>query len=160
MQPTDTSVAFTMPLEEARSLIGTGLDAYAFVRDTSWLGKTLATLLRGGRKADPNVGPALRAAEELDRRLEALCVHTARTPAPTPTEPRFPPPADDLPAMLSDAARDARYVARLTMGGAGMAQGNAPEALRVVRLLRPKLEAIWAVHEAASKADALAAQDA
>ncbi len=141
-----------MTLEEARLVVGGGFAAYDFIRDTSYLGRQLARDLRGGKKADPNVGPAIRTADGLLRRLEAIAVVRNLPPAPEPKEPRPLPPEGDLPAKLSDAGSDARYVQNLTQGGGGMAVGsNVCEALRVVRALRPKLEAIWVIYETLPK---------
>ncbi len=136
-----------MSPEDAKRIIGEGFDAFYFNRDTSSLGSRLAAELRGGRKADPNVGPAIRTAEELERRLEALSIVRNLPPAPPPSDQREPPPSDDLPALLSDAGRDARYVKHLLAGGSGMFVSQVPEALRIVRALLPKLEAIWSVYE-------------
>ena len=142
----------SMTLEEAQSLVGGSFPNFYFIRDTSYLGKQLARDLRGGKKADPNVGPAIRTAEGLLRRLEALAVVRNLPPAPEPKEARPVPPQGDLPAMPSDARRDARYVQNLTQGGGGMAiGGNVSEALRVVRALRPKMETIWSIYETSHK---------
>lgn len=145
-----------MTPERAAAMIGTGLASFYFNRDTSSLARRLAGDLRGGRKADPNVGPAIRSAGDLGRRLEALAVHGKLPPAEQPTAPRPVPPSDDLPAMLSDAGRDARYVAHLLQGGTGMSVRNVPEALRIVRALRPKLEPIWTIYETLPKPERIA----
>lgn len=144
--------ATSMSHDEAQSVVGGAFPNFYFIRDTSYLGRQLARDLRGGKKADPNVGPAIRTAEGLMRRLEALAVVRNLLPAPEPKEPRPLPPEGDLPAMLSNAGRDARYVQNLTQGGGGMAMGsNVSEALRVVRVLLPKLEGIWSIYETSPK---------
>ena len=148
MHQSDTT---PMTPEEALTIVGGDLDAFYFIRDTSHLGRQLARQLQGGQKADPNVGPAIRTAEELGRRLETLAVVRNLPPAPEPSEPRLMPSEGDLPAMLSDAGRDARYVRRLTEGGMGMSMHHVPETLRIVRALRPKLDAIWLIYETMPK---------
>ena len=121
---------------------------YRFHRHVSGLGSTLARNLQGGRNADPNVAPAMRTAALLARHLEALVIVHGLSIPPEPATSRPAPAADDLPAMLSDAGRDARYVKSLLSGGGGMATGgNVTTALRVVHTLAPKLEAIWSLYE-------------
>lgn len=140
--------------EEATDFINASGGEFSVIRGTSYDGWKLASELRGGQKADPNVGPAIRTAEALERRLEALAVARKLPPAPEPGVPRPVPAHGDLKAMLSDAGRDARYVKNLTQGGGGMFVGrNVAEALRVVRGLRPKLEAIWAIYETLPKVE-------
>lgn len=139
---------------------------YYFAQNTSRAGSRLATLLRGGKKAEPsNIGPAVRVADELERRFEAIVVKYSVPPAPEPTEARAVPSSDNLPALLSSAGSDARYIKNLTYGGGGMPTGkNIAEALRVVRELRPKLEAAWVLYDALPKPERIpmtnAAQEA
>lgn len=141
----------SMTREEAADFYEAGHGSYYFEEATSRAGSNLASALRGGKKADPNVGPAIRFAEELERRLVTISVLRAMPPAPEPASPRPAPPIDDLPALLSSAGSDSRYVKRLLSGGAAMPISYVTEALRVVRGLRSKLEAAWALYEAMPK---------
>lgn len=140
-----------MSIDEAHNFYKTGGGSYYFEQATSWAGSSLVKALRGGKKADPNVGPAIRVAAELERRLETLAALRDMPSAPEPDTPRPVPANDDLPGLLSSASSDARYVKNLTRDGAAMSMRNVPEALRVVRGLRPKLKAAWALYEAMSE---------
>ncbi|KKC33261.1 hypothetical protein [Devosia psychrophila] len=124
---------------------------YNFAKNTSYIGAMLSTALAGGRNADPNVSVAMDRVEELERRLVALFVVRAMSPAPTPETPRTAPPSHDMKALLSDAGKDARYVKRLLQNGAAMSLRNVPETLRIVQALRPKLAAIWAIYDTTDK---------
>lgn len=150
MHPPETTI--TMTREEAADFFNAE-GWYDFPKATGHAARRLASYLRGGKRADPdNIGSAIRSAEELERRFEAVVVHRSIAPAPEPETPRPVPPLDDLPALLSSASSDAPYIKRLTYGGAGMDLGsNIAEALRVVRELRPKLEAAWKIYETMPK---------
>ena len=143
----------TMSREEALDFYNAGHGSYYFEQATSRAASSLVSALRGGSKADPsNIGTAIRTAGDLERRLETIAVLRNIPAAAEPSIPRPMPTMDDLPALLSSAGSDARYVKQLTYGGAGMAIGsNIAEALRVVRGLRVKLEAAWTIYDAMPK---------
>lgn len=147
--PSDNTA--TMTREEAADFYEAAGGSYYFEQATSRAGSSLASALRGGKKADPNVGPAIRFAEELERRLVTISVLRAMPPAPEPATPRPMPANDDLSSLLSSAGSDARYVKNLTRDGAAMSMRSVPEALRVLRGLRPKLEAAWTIFQTMPK---------
>ena len=149
--------ALTMAPEEVRALYqpfafdptaAPSINNYRFHGRVSGLGARLAIHLQGGRNADPNVAPAMKTAALLEKHLEALAIVHGLAPPATSSTPHQLRPTGDLPAMLSDAGRDARYVKRLLEGGGGMSVGsNVTEALRVVRTLVGKLEATLRLNE-------------
>lgn len=124
-----------------------------FAKDTSYAASMLVSALRGGKKADPdNLPTAYRLMEDLERRFEAIVVHHNLAPAPEPATPRAMPPLGDLPALLSSAGSDARWIKQQTYGGGGMSMGcNIAEAHRVMRGLRPKMVAAYAIWETLPK---------
>lgn len=142
-----------MSPEEATDFYNAGHGSYYFEQATSRAASSLVSALRGGKKANPsNIGTAIRTAGDLERRLETIAVLRNIPPAVEPSIPRPMPAMDDLPALLSSAGSDARYVKQLTYGGAGMAIGsNIAEALRVMRGARVKLEAAWTIYDVLPK---------
>lgn len=119
---------------------------YRILEIVSSKGKLLALMLRGGRKASPNVDQPLRLAKEMAVWLEGVRDFWLNSQRAPESEREAPPPLAediDLPILLSAIGRDAQYLKRLTQGGIGMSP-NAVEPRRVLAELITKLEAVQA----------------
>lgn len=106
----------------------------------SHLARCLSDELRGGKRANPNIGRAVALAHQLNARLieiQQFWPHLQKQKG-QPTQRPDLLPSDDLPTIIGAASSDARYVQRLTAGGIGMSV-NAVEPLRVLGELRRKL---------------------
>ena len=132
-----------IPSESAiLALVAEG-DEYTLLRKASRLGNELALLLRGGKKAHPNVTRAVTVAAELELHLMAVqrCF-LARQKQHNEPEPRPDVlSSNDLPTVIGSAASDTRYIKYLTEGGMGMS-ANVVGPLRVICGLRDKLAVI------------------
>jgi hypothetical protein len=120
-------------------------DNFRLLEIASRKSRLLALLLRGGRKASPNVQKPLALAKELSAWLRAISERweAAQRIPPDASEPAHLPDDIDLPTMLSAVGKDVRYLEHLTRGGMGMSP-NTVMPLRVLAALIAKLEAAQA----------------
>lgn len=139
------SIQLTSPAEAVVGAIALPGNQYRVIQNTSRMAYRLSDLLRGGKKANPNVTPAAAVAEYLEAHFLAI---QRGYPAQQKqhSEPQVRPDvpdSDDLSSHLSAASADARYIKKLCAGGMGMSP-NMVEPLRVLRQLRAKLATISA----------------
>jgi hypothetical protein len=137
------SITSEIPDDLAAEIAGT--NNFRLLEVASRKGRLLALMLRGGRKASPNVGKPLVLAKELSAWLRAIHDRWPRVQR-TPTDDRGAdglPENVDLPTVLSAVGRDVRYLENLTRGGVGMS-ANVVMPLRVLDALIAKLEAVQA----------------
>lgn len=118
---------------------------YRVIEIVSRQAKFLALLLRGGRRASPNVEETLKLARELSAWLQAAYDHSPASQRAIEGGNRPDPLADDadLPTLLSAIGRDAQYLKRLTLGGIGMSR-NVVEPRRVLAEMIAKMETLQA----------------
>jgi hypothetical protein len=137
------SIEITGPAETVVDTIALPGNQYRVIQNTSRMASRLSELLRGGKKANPNVTAAAPVAEYLEAHFLAIQLRHPAQQIPH-SEPQIRPAvpdSDDLSIHLSAASADARYIKRLCAGGLGMSP-NMVEPLRVLRQLRAKLATI------------------
>lgn len=121
------------------------LGHYDYIAATSHKAKNLGYMLKGGRKANPDVKAPLALAKELKERFQTI---QARPPSrqrmPEDYQPQEAPIDQmDLPQLLSAVGRDVRHLVYLTRGGIAMSE-NMVVPLLLIDAIITKLEAILA----------------